>query len=147
MSKLNLDRDKIQISRELAKRIAERVYRDVASVTTDSIERATLRLLGVEDAYEGTPVVNLVVESISPGSRAKGLCYWFGRGLATQRSSPIALALRVASGKVKLTELPEASLEDIKRVMDRFCGTLTNNSLTRPRAAEASAPLSSSAAS
>lgn len=117
MSKLNLDRDKILACREMAGRITERVYRNIVNVTTDSIERASLRLLGIEDAYNGTPVVNLILESIPQSERGRGICHWFGRGLATQRSSPIALALRVAGGKVNLTELPEASEGEISRAL------------------------------
>jgi beta-lysine 5,6-aminomutase alpha subunit len=118
MSKLNLDRDKISSCREIARRIAERVYQSNSKITTDSIERASLRLLGIEDSYNGMPVVNLILESIPESERGKGVCYWFGRGLATQRSSPIALALRVAGGKVKLTDMPEASEGEIRQALN-----------------------------
>ena len=108
MSKLNLDRDKIHSCRQMAKRIAERVCQQVDSYTTNAIERATLRFLGIEDSYEGIPVVNRIVDSISPQDLSRGVAYWFGRGLVSQRSNPIALALRVAGGKVQLSDLPEA---------------------------------------
>lgn len=117
MSKLNLDRDKIQYCRQMAKRIAERVYQQVDAFTTTAIERASLRFLGIEDAVDGVPVVNRIVDSIPPELKGRGVCYWFGRGLASQRTSPIALALRVAGGKVQLTELPDASPEEIDQAL------------------------------
>lgn len=118
MSKLNLDRDKIQDCRELAKKVTGRVLQDISGYTTSSIERASLRLLGIEDAYSGRPVVNRILDSLPVEERAKGVCYWFGRGLATQRTSPISLALRIAGGKIDLTKLPEASPEDIRKALD-----------------------------
>jgi beta-lysine 5,6-aminomutase alpha subunit len=117
MSKLNLDRDKIQECRAAAKSLVQQAYNQVSKVSTDSIERASLRLLGLDESYQGVSVANGILDSIPKKHRGKGACYWFGRGLVTQRSSHLALALRVAGGKIKLTELPEASEEEIRRAL------------------------------
>lgn len=118
MSKLNLDRDKIQACRDLAKKITQRVARDVDGYTTDSIERASLRFLGLEEAYEGKPVVGALLEAIPAAERGKGALYWLGRALVGQRTTPISLALQVASGKAQLTEGPDVSREEIARSLE-----------------------------
>ncbi len=117
MSKLNLDRDKVQACRELARKISQRVQRDVSNYTTVSIERASLRLIGLDDAIDGTPVANAIVDAIPPEQRGKGALYWFGRALASQRTTPISLALRVAGGKISITDTPEVPREDIGRIL------------------------------
>lgn len=115
MSKLNLDRDKVESCRHLALKIAQRVQEFVDQHTTVSIERATLRLLGVEESYKGTPLVNLVVDSIPREKLSLGILYWLGRALAHHRSSPISLCLRIAERRFKWESLPEADFEEIRR--------------------------------
>ena len=57
--KLDLDQAAIRRCREAAGNVADSVLRFAAERTTLSIERATLRLLGVEGAdAEGVPLVN-----------------------------------------------------------------------------------------
>lgn len=116
MSKLNLDRDKVEGCRHLASKIAQRIQEFVGQHTTVSIERAALRLLGVEESYKGKPLVNLVVETLPPEKLSMGILYWIGRALAHHRSSPISLCLRIAEGRLKWETLPEVDFEEIRRV-------------------------------
>lgn len=118
MSKLNLDRDKVESCRKLAEKIARRIQEFVDQHTTVSIERATLRLLGVEEAYKGRPLVNAVQETLTPDDLSRGILYWIGRALVHQRSSVISLCLRSAEGRLKWHSLPDANLDDIRRVTD-----------------------------
>ncbi len=118
MSKLNLDRDKVESCRKLAQKIAARIQEFVDQHTTVSIERSTLRLLGVEESFKGRPLVNAVVESLSPQELSRGVFYWIGRALAAHRSSVISLCLRAAEGRLKWRELPEADFDDVRRVTE-----------------------------
>lgn len=114
MSKLNLDRDKVESCRLLANKISKRVQDFVDRHTTVSIERSVLRLLGVEEAYKGRPLVNVVIDSLTPEQLSRGILYWLGRALAHHRSSPISLCLRIAEGRLKWAELPETDYESVR---------------------------------
>ncbi len=118
MSKLNLDRDKVESCRVLARKIAARVQEVVDRHTTVSVERSVLRLLGVEEAYKGMPLVNLVIDSLTPEQLSKGISYWIGRALAHQKTSPISICLKVAEKKLKWDQLPEADFEVIRQATE-----------------------------
>ena len=62
MPQLHLDQTQIDRARNSARRIARRVFDDMAQFTTTTVERATLRLLGVDGVDEnGIPLPNRVV--------------------------------------------------------------------------------------
>jgi beta-lysine 5,6-aminomutase alpha subunit len=62
MPQLHLDQTQIDRARDSARRIARRVFDDMALFTTTTVERATLRLLGVDGVDEnGIPLPNRVV--------------------------------------------------------------------------------------
>src|SRR5512133_418871 len=65
MSQLHLDQPQIDRARDSAKRIARQVFDEMAGFTTTTVERATLRLLGV-DGVDGNqvPLPNRVVEHL-----------------------------------------------------------------------------------
>ena len=123
MSKLNLDRDKVESCRHLATKIARQVQDFVDSHTTVSIERSILRLIGVEEAYKGSPLANVVIETLSNEQLARGILYWLGRALAHHRSSPISLCLKVAEGRLKWNELPETDFDSIRRATEPLART------------------------
>ena len=118
MSKLNLDRDRVAECRFLAQKVAHQIQQFVERHTTTSIERATLRLLGVNESYKGMPLVNVLVDSLPQEKLSQGISQWFGRALVTQRSQPIALALKLAEGKIKWQDLPAAEPDAVRRVLD-----------------------------
>jgi beta-lysine 5,6-aminomutase alpha subunit len=61
--KLGLSKEKIAEARELASRICAPVLKFVDEHTSVTVERATLRLAGADDAdADGVPVPNLIVE-------------------------------------------------------------------------------------
>lgn len=118
MSKLNLDRDRVESCRVLAKKIATRVQEVVNRHTTVSVERSVLRLLGVEESYKGMPLVNLVIDSLTEAQLSKGIFYWVGRALAHQKTTPISICLKVAEKRLKWDSLPEADFEKIREVTE-----------------------------
>ena len=65
MSQLDLDQSQIDRARDSARRIARQVFDEMAPFTTTTVERATLRLLGV-DGVDGNqvPLPNRVVEHL-----------------------------------------------------------------------------------
>lgn len=118
MSKLNLDRDRVAECRFLAQKIANHIQDFVQRHTTTSIERATLRLLGINDSHRGRPLANLLVESLTPQQLSKGISHWFGRALAAHRTHPLALAIKIAEGKIRWESLPDVDTEALRRALD-----------------------------
>ena len=65
MSHLNLDQAQIDRARDSARRIARQVFDDMSGFTTTTVERATLRLMGVDGVDEvGIPLPNRVVSHL-----------------------------------------------------------------------------------
>jgi len=99
--------------------------------TTISIERSILRLLGVEGATQQKggqvfPQVNLIVDSLredrsSSGPLSRGVLYWFVNGMIQTKKSVLDLAPVVASGKIKLLDLPLASEKEINAKAEELC--------------------------
>jgi beta-lysine 5,6-aminomutase alpha subunit len=70
MSHLHLDQTQIDRARASAQRIARKVFDDMSQFTTTTVERATVRLLGVDGVDEnGVPLPNRLVEHL----QAQGL--------------------------------------------------------------------------
>ncbi|MBP7382150.1 D-lysine 5,6-aminomutase subunit alpha [Myxococcota bacterium] len=107
-SKLNLDTDLVAHARETASRIAGSVMEFAAVRTTTSVERATLRLLGVEGAdADGVHLSNRVVDSESGRAMIPhGLALPFADAMIRTSLSPSATASAIASGEVEL-RLPD----------------------------------------
>jgi len=123
LSKLNLDRDKVESCRLLAGKISQQVQDFADHHTTVSIERSVLRLIGVEDAYKGRPLANIVVDSLTKEQLSRGILYWMARGLAHQRLSPAGLCLKVAEGRIKWNEVAEVDYDTGRRVIDPLART------------------------
>ncbi|MBA3057533.1 MAG: lysine 5,6-aminomutase subunit alpha [Gammaproteobacteria bacterium] len=65
MSQLHLDQSQIDRARASAQRIAHQVFDEMAGFTTTTVERATLRLLGVDGVDDNqVPLPNRVVEHL-----------------------------------------------------------------------------------
>ena len=117
--KLDLDQAAIRRCREAAGNVADSVLRFAAERTTLSIERATLRLLGVEGAdAEGVPLVNRVVDS--DGAKAllsSGIALPFGKAMVATGLDPTETARAIASGKVDLARVLASEDEARERVL------------------------------
>jgi len=65
MSQLQLDQAQIDRARDSARRIARQVFDEMAQFTTTTVERATLRLLGVDGVDDNqVPLPNRVVSHL-----------------------------------------------------------------------------------
>jgi beta-lysine 5,6-aminomutase alpha subunit len=128
---LRVDEATIERCRTLARGIVEPVEQFIGAHSTLSVERAVLRLLGVDGVDENeVPLPNVVVDVLSPRERSRGAALAFGRGLAQSGLEPSALAQALATQK--------HSLEEFARVSDASArGALqarVNESLARLRA-------------
>jgi len=116
LGKLNLDQEKIAQGRKLAASIVDQVRRHIDTHTTVSVERAVLRLLGIDGVDEaGVPLVNVVVDGLGrEGVLDKGAMYWVVNGALNMNLTAQQIAEEVARGAVKLTELPQGKTEDVQ---------------------------------
>ncbi|MDO8462522.1 MAG: lysine 5,6-aminomutase subunit alpha [Deltaproteobacteria bacterium] len=118
MSRLNLDRDKIESCRQVGRHITLQIQDFIDRHTTVSIERATLRFFGLEDAIKSMPIVNLIVDRLPKEKLELGIARWFGRALVHHRaSSPLSLALRIADGKINMEETPDVPYEKVDQAL------------------------------
>ncbi|MGZ3709136.1 MAG: lysine 5,6-aminomutase subunit alpha TIM-barrel domain-containing protein, partial [Bdellovibrionota bacterium] len=98
MAHLSLDRKKVDHCRELAKGIAKPIEQLIATHTTVAIERATLRLLGVEGAIrqqggQSFPEANVIVEDLRrEGALDRGVLHWFVNGMIQKKMPAAELA-------------------------------------------------------
>lgn len=104
-TKLDLDPRVIEQCRRAAAAVADFVIEFARERTTVSIERATLRLMGVEGAdSEGVPFANRVVEAAaSQGILGRGIALPFGAAMVATGEGATETARLIASGRVRLT--------------------------------------------
>ncbi len=97
-NKLNLPGEKIDRARELAKNICAPVLDFIDVHTTVTVERATLRLLGVDGVSSvGVPVPNLIVDAL--GDRlGEGAAIWYSNALLQTGLEQSELDKRIEQG-------------------------------------------------
>lgn len=126
MAQLFLDTAKIRRCRELAEIISQPVEQMIRSHTTVAIERATLRLLGVEGAVEQGgqwyPCANLIVEDLRKADAlGRGVLYWFVNGMIRHCAGAQELAELVAARRVNLLDLERAPDEMVWAKAQELC--------------------------
>jgi len=105
MARLQLDAARIERARESARRIAQQVHRDMSPHTTTTVERATLRLLGVDgvDANQ-VPLPNRVVEHLQERRLLQhGAAIALGAAMAEEGWTAQQVAQAVGAGTLTLT--------------------------------------------
>lgn len=131
MSKLSLDRDQIDQCRDQAAQIIRSIIQNVNRHTTLSIERSTLRMLGVEGPLEEDskepapqgryPLVNALLDKIGVERLHKGAGYWFGLAAAQHpRLTPATLARKIVADEIDLGKLEAAPAEKIDESCQAF---------------------------
>jgi len=110
---LNVDRERVARCRELAAAIVAPVEAFIAAHSTVSVERAVLRLLGVDGVTpQEVPIPNAIVDTLPPAQRGRGVALAFGKALAETGLDPAALGEAMALGRYTLAEYaqtPEAA--------------------------------------
>jgi len=110
---LRIDRSTVNRCRDLAAAIVSPVEAFIAEHSTVSVERAVLRLLGVDGVTpHEVPLPNAILDALPPGDRSGGVAIAFGKALAETGLEPAALGEAIAVGRCRLDEFattPEAA--------------------------------------
>ncbi len=104
MAHLQLDAARIASARDCARRIAQQVWREMQPCTTTTVERASLRLMGVDGVDDNqVPLPNRVVEHLrSQGLLPHGAAVVVAAAMAAQGWSAQQVAQAVAAGRLTL---------------------------------------------
>src|SRR5579872_6721269 len=120
---LRVDAARIDRCRALAQAIADPIYRFIAAHSTVSVERAVLRLLGVDGVVgEEVPLANAVVDRLDPARRASGAARWIGAAIAETGLDVAEAARALADGRVDVSSLdvtpPEIARGALRGLVD-----------------------------
>jgi len=114
-TKLGLSAKRIRKCRDLANDIVEPVQKYIQQHTTDSVERATLRLLGADFVDEnGVPVPNIIVNQLKDKIQ-HGLSRYYINALLKGNCSTDELNRQIAGG----LNIAEIELVDRKYIEDK----------------------------
>ena len=105
---LRLDRATVERCRALADQISAQVLELVNRLTTVSIERTVLRLLGFHDAGpRGVPLVNVMVDALHERRlTGRGAAWWMGYVMRRGAREPMQIAERIAALPADPAPLP-----------------------------------------
>lgn len=121
-SKLNLNWDLVDKSRQAAKSIALDTQEFIDRHTTVTVERTICRLLGIDGVNEfGVPLPNVVVDNIKNGNGLSlGAAAYIGNAMVNTKLSPQEIAEKVAKGELDLTKLPMSDAFEIKLAINNI---------------------------
>ncbi|WP_374713372.1 lysine 5,6-aminomutase subunit alpha [Symbiobacterium terraclitae] len=119
---LRIDPDQVARARALARRITAEVQPFIEAHTTTAIERAVVRLFGVEGkGPDEVPLPNLVVEALADGGGLdRGAAFWMANACARTGQTPQQVAEAVASGRLDLMQVPLLPEEQIRAEAERL---------------------------
>jgi beta-lysine 5,6-aminomutase alpha subunit len=131
MSKLSLDRDKIDYAKNLAELAIAPIYHQVERHSSVSVERAILRLLGVEGSSQRNPdlpavggqypLVNDFIQFLGREKLKKGAAYWIGLAtLQNPRLSVPDLVSKIMAGEIPLEASRDLSDEKLNQICERL---------------------------
>ncbi len=110
---LRIDLSAVASARALAARITAPVVAFVGQHSTVAVERATLRLLGLDGVgRDEIPLPNRFVDALAPSTRARGVAGALGAAMAETGASLDAIARDVDAGTIDLeafAAVPEAA--------------------------------------
>ena len=143
MAELQLDGAQISRARESARRIARRVYDAMSGNTTTTVERATLRLMGIDGVDDnGVPLPNRVVDSLRAGGLlAHGAALLVAGAMAEQGLSAQQVAQGIADGALSLTrpDNSHAAREVASAEARRMCDHIARQRAVRAERIDATA--------
>jgi len=121
--KLDLDDGEVQACRKAATVIAEGVEAATTGLTTVSVERTLLRILGLNGADEnGVPLANRLVDLVhAQGKLGRGIGFWVANALLQTGLDLKGIASTCAEGELDLCGLPEADQEAVRRRAREEC--------------------------
>jgi len=116
MAHLRIPDNLVAEARQLAADIVAPVQDFILSHTTVSVERAVLRIYGVDGVDEaGVPYPNLLVDDLQrSGVLGRGAAWPYANALLTGGMAPDKLWPAVARGEVRLADLPPAPEDEVR---------------------------------
>lgn len=119
-NKLNLDHNIVEIARETAGKIADRLHSWIGDYTTTTTERAAARLLGIDGVDKGdVPLPNVIIEKLEQaGILDRGLVPWLARAVVTRNESPQKIAEGLADGTFQVSSIPDFPEDKWRAVAD-----------------------------
>lgn len=122
MPNLNLDQNKINAARAAARTIAQDTQSFVDQHTTVTVERAILRLLGVDGVNaEQIPLPNILVDAVARAGRlSQGASFFLANAMLETGLDAQGVAERVASGQLDFMQLPLQPPAAIRSLLDRL---------------------------
>ncbi|WP_378955730.1 lysine 5,6-aminomutase subunit alpha [Pelosinus sp. sgz500959] len=116
MAYLSIDEKLVATARESAKKIAQQVKQEVDAFTTTTVERATLRLLGIDGVnHAGIPLANVIVEHLAEKNIvSKGVTLPIVSAMERYQMTAQKVAESVAQGLFDLSVTPENDQDKMK---------------------------------
>jgi beta-lysine 5,6-aminomutase alpha subunit len=128
MINLQLDQAQIDRARDHARRIARQVFDEMQAFTTTTVERATLRLMGIDGVDENyVPLPNRVVEHLQQqGLLQSGAALAVADAMRTLNLTAQQVAEKVTDGSLTLTAPQDsaAARATAEAVADQMCARI-----------------------
>lgn len=135
MGHLQLDQEQITRARASARRIAETIFEEMSHYTTTTVERATLRLLGLDGVDSSmVPIPNLVVEHLKEeGLLGYGAALPVYSAMLEKGMSLQEVGDAIGAGKLVLTAPKdiEAAKNAVTEAAKKSCEHIKNQRKTR----------------
>ncbi|HET6718565.1 MAG TPA: D-ornithine 4,5-aminomutase subunit OraS, partial [Rhodocyclaceae bacterium] len=135
MTQLSLDQAQIDRARDSARKIAHRVFDQMSQFTTTTVERATLRLMGVDGIDENqVPLPNRLVEHLQEQKLLQhGAAIIVAGAMVEHGLSAQQIAEAVASGKLvlRLPKNDQAARQAANAIATKTCERIAGNRATR----------------
>lgn len=125
MAKLILDKNMVKKARDYANRIASKVQNFIDKNTTTTIERATIRLLGVDGVNkDDVPLLNVVVDSFI-NELGSGILYPFVNAMCFYDVNAQILSEMISQKEIDLEKVSKLEKEkvipEINKVVKNSC--------------------------
>lgn len=122
----SIKKEDVDYCRKMALEISKPVEEMIHTHTTIAIERATLRLLGVNGAIQRGgqwyPEANAIIDELHREKvLSKGVLHWFVNGMIQKKMPAKELGAQVAMGKIDLTKLPRAADSEVLEKAKELC--------------------------
>ncbi|MFQ5559494.1 MAG: lysine 5,6-aminomutase subunit alpha TIM-barrel domain-containing protein, partial [Nitrospinota bacterium] len=118
MAEIKLNRKQVIRTKKIAGQVSLAVGKSLKGFSTLSVERAVLRLYGVDDVNnEGMPIPNLVVEHLKArGELSEGVSRAFARAVIVSGKDPQKTAELLVQGKIDIEPPNRVLKKDIRKV-------------------------------
>lgn len=115
MASIHLNRKQIKRMKQMAGDIAETIQKFISSHSSVSVERAVLRLYGVDGVTkDGTPLPNYIVDKIKETvGISDGISKFFAKAAVKNNTSPMETARLFEKGEIDVSLLGDIPLEKI----------------------------------